>query len=108
MQVCCIWTPAPPCTLPIDKRTVPVASIHLKEELDGVLVELEGNGLEQRHEVREDLLIPQIVAQPDDVVQVVVREQEEHGRLLADVGDKNAQRLQHKRAWCEPGQYAVY
>lgn len=104
MQVCCIWTLAPPRTLPIDKGTVPVASIHLKEELDGILVELKGNGLEQRHEVREDLLVPEIVAQPDDVVQVVVREQEEHGRLLADVGDENAQRLQHNRAWCEPGQ----
>lgn len=39
----------------------PVVGVHLEEKLDGILVELERDGLQQRHEVREHLLIPEIV-----------------------------------------------
>lgn len=65
----------------------------MEEELNGVLVQLEGDGLQKSHKVSQHLLVPQVVAKPDNVIQMVVGEQKEHRRLLADVGDEDAERL---------------
>jgi hypothetical protein len=61
----------------------------LEEELNGVLVEFKRNGLEQRDEMRENLFISKVVAEGYDLVEVIVGKKEEHGGLLADVGDQN-------------------
>lgn len=71
----------------------PVVGIDLEEELDGVTVELEGDGLQEGDEVREHLLVAQVEPEADDVVEVVVAEQEEHRRLLRDVGDQDRESL---------------
>lgn len=86
--VCCaLWR------LGVGGGGAPVVGVDLEEKLDGVAVELEGDGLEEGDEVCEDLLVAQVEAEADDVVEVVVAEQEEHRRLLGDVGDQDRQRL---------------
>lgn len=42
----------------------------------------------------------QVAPEADDVIEVVVGEQEEHRRLLADVCNEDAQRLQHNLFLC--------
>ena len=72
-----------------------VIAIIMKKELHGRSGQLERDGLGQVDVVAQDLVVLEIKAQGDDLVDMVVGEEVEDGGPGADVLDEDRQRLQH-------------
>ncbi len=63
------------------------------EELDHLLVEPEGKGLDETHIVSEELVVPPIVRVRDEGVHVIVGEKVEHGLVVREVLGQDRQVL---------------
>ena len=79
-----------------EQRELGVALV--EEEVDGLAVELEREGLEEGDVVGHDLLVGEVELVQDDVVDVVVGEEEVERGLVADVLEQDVQRLQQLHA----------
>lgn len=71
-----------------------VVGVLIVEKVDGVIVELEGEGLQEGDVVRHHLFVGKIKLVHNDGVDVVVRQQVIERGLVADVLEEDVERLQ--------------
>lgn len=72
-----------------EARTHAAAHSDLEEELHSVLVELQGDGLQQVDIVSQHLVIIKVVAQGNYIIDVVVGEEVENSNFAANILDQD-------------------